>query len=116
MRIRDIPVKLLEGACSIINRRDIKSLVSYKKTIDFLKSLGYICPNIEYVESYYIEGICIDKFSFLSDNLLVYSTSSDVIGCKIKNASYSTKRILHSILKDSRVYETKDYTVYERTV
>lgn len=115
MRIRDIPVKLLEGACSIINRKDIKSLVSYKRTVNFLKNLGYVCPEIEYVESYYIDGICIDKFSFLEDNLLVYSTSNDIIGCKIRNANYNTKRILYSILKDSRVYETKDYTVYERT-
>lgn len=115
MRIRDIPVKLLEGACSVINRKDIKSLVSYKNTVEFLKGLGYVCPEIEYVESYYIDGMCIDKFSFLKDNLLVYSTNKDIIGCKIRNANYNTKRILYSILKGSRVYETREYTVYERT-
>lgn len=114
MKIAEVSLKALASVCSAVNRINIKSLNSYKLACKLLESLGYIYPDVEYENSYMIEDEYIDMYSYLNKNILIYSTNENIIGLKVKEAPYSVKKFLEMALSGYKIYQTCEYTVYER--
>lgn len=114
MTIKEISIKSLVKMCTTVNRLNIKSLKSYKLTCSFLSSLGFIYPDVDYLNSYMVEGIYIDAFSYMNSRIIVYATDEEIIGFRVENIPYLCKKFLSSSLKGFIALETSKYIVYER--
>ena len=114
MKNNSISIRALAKVCEKVNRISTKNLPSYKKASSLISSMGFICNDVEYVNSYLVDSEYIDIFSYLQGRILIYSTNESIVGCKVENAPYIYKKFLETELKGFKALETKEYIVYEK--